>query len=253
MTALPNIDQFNGNVTQGGYKAANAQLITYLQETTSASTGKILLTTSGTFTVPNGVTQLFATATAGGGGGSSVYGCGGGGGQSIKRFPITVTPGQIISYIIGTGGVGSKNDHPNGTTDYTTVGNVSGSDGTVTSFGSYFSLAGGKGATAIINGSSINYHGGKAGGLNATDGENVVTSIMTGTTYSYNGGKGGSSLLGIGGTGGHYSLISFDSTVGNDGAGNGSGGGGGSLYQSGSTGAWTRAGSGSDGIIILEW
>lgn len=73
---------------------------------------KTTITTSGTFTVPAGVSKLkiFATGGGGGGGGSitgdgPTPGSGGGaGGTAISE--IIVTPGQVINVAIGAGGAG---------------------------------------------------------------------------------------------------------------------------------------------------
>lgn len=256
-TTLPEKSQLTGNVTEGQFKSGLNQLVDYISENvgSGSTTGKNIFTTSGTFTVPAGVTQIYVSGCGGGGGGSSVYGCGGGGGASIYRRPITVTPGQSISYVVGSGGSGNTNAHPSGTSDYSKIGNVSGTAGTLTSFGSYFSLAGGSGATANVNGSSVDYYGGAAGGTGGTDGDTISMSvyIISSGVMSYNGGSGGSSMFGVGGCGGHYSVLSYSSSIGGNGAGFGAGGGGGALYQNGSVGSWTKAGSGSDGILIIEW
>ncbi|WP_186373789.1 phage tail protein, partial [Yersinia rohdei] len=63
-------------------------------------------TSSGSFIVPEGVTQIWVSAVAGGGGGGSSLatnsssfvtgGSGGGAGQSVIGFLLTVTPGQVI-------------------------------------------------------------------------------------------------------------------------------------------------------------
>lgn len=75
-------------------------------------------TTTGSFTVPAGVTRLYVLASGGGGGGGAgasdagppsvdrVGGTGGTGGQAVSV--LTVTPGDSVSFTIGAGGVGSN-------------------------------------------------------------------------------------------------------------------------------------------------
>lgn len=75
-------------------------------------------TATGSFTVPAGVTRLYALASAGGGGGAGGFsdagppsvtyagGTGGTGGQAVSV--LTVTPGDSVSFTIGAGGVGSN-------------------------------------------------------------------------------------------------------------------------------------------------
>lgn len=80
-------------------------------------TGFATLTTSGSFTVPAGVTELCISAVAGGGGGgsggggdSSFFGGGGGSGgagESVVKRKFAVAPGTVINITIGSGGVGS--------------------------------------------------------------------------------------------------------------------------------------------------
>ncbi|HEY3478372.1 MAG TPA: hypothetical protein VGL02_05655, partial [Streptomyces sp.] len=66
-------------------------------------------TQDGTFTVPDGVTQLTVTAigAGGGGGGDSVqpgvasWGGGGGGGGAIVQCMLPVSPGQVFTVSVG--------------------------------------------------------------------------------------------------------------------------------------------------------
>lgn len=75
----------------------------------------------GTWTVPAGITRIVVEAWGGGAGGSSLAG-GGGGGYVRARF--VVTPGQVISYVVGGQGVGVSTDltNANGQSSSVTVG-----------------------------------------------------------------------------------------------------------------------------------
>ena len=248
MATLPTVEELTGVITQGGFKNAIAKLRNYVAENVGANggTGKQIITATGTWTVPDGVTQIYVSGCGAGGGGSTMWGCGGGGGQSCYRTPLTVTPGENISVAIGTGGAGNMNNT-------SSSNSLNGNDGTNTSFGSYLTLAGGKGAAVTF--SSFLYNGGAAGGTNGTPGETMKTGFYASSSnYTLVGGQGGSSLFGVGGTGG---VVNVQNTSvkyeGGNGIGWGSGGGGGgAAYISGTT-TWWVAGNGANGVIIIEW
>ena len=210
-------------------------------------------TASGSFTVPAGVTQIFASGCAGGGGGGAGSGGagvghvgsgggGGGAGQSINRVPFTVTPGQVIAITIGGNGVGGGID----------PGGGSGNPGT----------AGGNtviGALATLTGG-----GNGLGGLNATSGAAAgavggsgfpvggIGSDATSGNASAGGGIGASSPFGGGGPpgrGGATPAATPGQIAGGFGAG---GGGGGGSYAPGS-GSGGTGGPGSAGLVIIEW
>ncbi|MDR0249947.1 MAG: hypothetical protein LBI35_01315 [Burkholderiales bacterium] len=98
---------------------------------------------SGNFTVPNDVYLIWLSMCAGGGGGaiagstSNGAGASGGSSSSIIRLPMVVTPGQIIPYIVGTGGSYANRG--------TTSGSLYAGSGTESVFGD-LKCAPGKGA-----------------------------------------------------------------------------------------------------------
>lgn len=98
---------------------------------------------SPSWTVPAGVTKLYVELWGGGGGGSKDAGAGAGG---YIMALINVTPGDVLPYSIGTGGLG---------------GGTSGADGTNSSF-TFGTVAlyaiGGEGA--VTNGINVNYGSG---------------------------------------------------------------------------------------------
>lgn len=75
----------------------------------SSKDKKQTFTSSGTFTVPEGVYTLFVTMCGGGGGrsvmgvGGYTYGGGGAGGYYIN-YPLAVTPGDVLTITVGAGG-----------------------------------------------------------------------------------------------------------------------------------------------------
>ena len=77
------------------------------------SVGEALFTSSGTWTVPSGVSTIVLTGCGGGGGGAGGHtadpGGGGGGGSSavcVSTMPVMVTPGATLTITIGGGGNG---------------------------------------------------------------------------------------------------------------------------------------------------
>lgn len=183
-------------------------------------------TIDGTFTVPVGVTGVFLTMIGGGGGGASSYqgqngngATGGAAGELLIRFPLRVTPGDVIPVLIGAGGVQEKD------TAFT------GTPGGNTSFGTTVAL----GARLVLTG------GGPRGGVGTAPpsyGDSETPAQFGGS----GGGRGGAS--GVPPSGGH------DGTAGNGSGGLFVGGGGGLQnggYGGGGGGAGTIWGPGGDG------
>ncbi len=130
--------------------------------------GLKVFTSSGTFTVPEGVTTIYVSMCGGGGGGNnnltSTW-AGGGGAAAVYKKQFTVIPGESIPITVGIGG-------------------STGSTGGTSSFGSYFSCAGGGGG-APAGSYGLGAPGG-AGGERGTQG------------------IGGASLFGIGASSSSY-------------------------------------------------
>ena len=192
-----------------------------------------VFTSSGTFTVPAGVSKVKVTVVGGGGGGAgtnSGYGAGyngggngGAGGAAIGVF--SVTPGPAYTVTVGAGGAAGTGAAPP----------TNGGAGGTSSFGSLASATGG------VEGSNTN--GGNAGG---TGGSGL------GGTLNVSGGDGGdgqgdgivfasvggASLLGGGGRAANG--VGYSGTV--------PGSGGGGAY-----GAANNGGAGANGIVIVEY
>ncbi|HOM91004.1 MAG TPA: hypothetical protein PKW65_09780, partial [Bacteroidia bacterium] len=95
-------------------------------------------TSSGTFTVPAGVTTVQVEAWGGGGAGGGVAsgflppnraGGGGGGGAYLKNTSVTVIPGSTVTITVGAGGTG--------------VNGADGNNGGASSFGGLVTVSGG--------------------------------------------------------------------------------------------------------------
>ena len=176
-------------------------------------------TGSGSFTVPANVTKLSVDmcGAGGGGGGGSDYGSGGGGsGGWYTNEVVNVTPGQVLSYSIGSGGTGSS----------------TGAAGGNTTFGSLTCTGGAGGSRGSW---------GNSGTPNGVDGQN-------GSLYTGAGGvagQGGTSPHGSGGKGGIGGGPGSTGPAGSAGSGYGSGGGGGCNNANG--------GNGTGGYIKIRW
>lgn len=119
--------------------------------------------TSGTFIVPQGCRSIEVYVIGGGGGGGKTGhagGAGGGGGQVVHQT-ISVSPGQIIPYVIGQGGVASSYGS-------TTFSYKKGTNGEDSYFGDIIAKGGDVGGSAY---GMPDYYGGW-GGINYTKGGN---------------------------------------------------------------------------------
>lgn len=165
---------------------------------TSSAGGSQLFVASGTFTVPSGVSSVWATIIGGGGGGgggqyvSNIhYGGsdGGFGGQWCGR--ISVTPGQVEPVTVGQGGVGNNSG-----------GN--GGSGTASSFAGVIA-GGGAGGVTKASPDSQQATGSVSGGFNYGPGRinlyaqevrpnatNATSAVGYSPTGAYSPGAGGS-------------------------------------------------------------
>ncbi|CNI32897.1 tail fiber repeat 2-containing protein [Yersinia frederiksenii] len=213
-------------------------------------------TSSGSFIVPEGVFTIWVSGcAAGGGGGSSLStnsssfvtgGSGGGAGQPVIRFPITVTPGQVIPVTIGIGGTGATAATNNATAGGNTQLGVG---------GSLLNLIGGSPGTLSGGGASFpSNFGGPAGGVGYPAGSPAQdTSSYTATTASGgSGGQGASGPFGQAGPAGRGA--SGGSQPAGAGFGYGAGGSGaGGAYVSPVTAAGATGASGLNGYLAIEW
>jgi hypothetical protein len=141
-----------------------------------------VFTSSGTFTVPAGITRAKVTVVGGGGSGAAGAGGGGGGGGTAIEIVTGLTPAGTVTV---------------------TVGGVAGTS----SFGSYCSATGGAtvasitgGAGGVGSGGDINLSGSGGGGGGTGSGFSVYG---TGGSSSFGGGGYGN-INAAGGNGGNY-------------------------------------------------
>lgn len=195
--------------------------------TVSDPTGQQLFTSSGTFTVPTGVTSIAIVCIgAGGGGGGSdkddELGGGGGGGALAYVNNITTTPGQSLTVTVGTGGNGGGSGQ---------AGSAGGDSSVVLGGTTLCSAGGGQGGAIVDNGG--------AGGAGGT--------VITGTGGS--GGSGGNANDGTTGNGGGGGGAGGYSGNGGNGVANNSGASGGNGAGGAAGGAGRNAGGGGVGVL----
>lgn len=175
-----------------------------------------LFTTSGTFTVPKGVDEIYITVVGGGGGGGggNFYGYAGGKGgaaSAVYKAKCVVTPGATFTVTRGNGGNGGNGGTNSG---------VAGSAGGTSSFGALVSASGG---------------GGGGGGSNSANGANAAF----GNAYPFSLGAAANGANGTAGGAGYAgSTIWYGCGGGGGGGGNNAGG---------------KGGNGASGWILIEW
>lgn len=170
-------------------------------------------TSSGSFTVPCGVTSITVRCWGAGGGGATVGsgGSGGGGGGAFSESTLSVTAGTVYSVTIGNGGnPGSVGG--NTILDANIVVAVGGA-GAVTTTGGAGGLSSACTGTIKYNGgtganSSSGNGGGGGGGAGSTGAGNNGSGTTGGAAKANNGGTGGTGGSGFfgasGGVGGNY-------------------------------------------------
>lgn len=211
----------------------SAGLFAYHIETAQAST-TVTFTTSGSFTVPAGVTSLQVNAWAAGGGGfkhsggaTNGKGSGGGGGAFSALNTFAVTPEQTITYTVGIAGITGTGATAGGDSMFSASSTLlakGGSPGADTTGGAGGPASSGVGDVThsggtggAESGSTGGGGGGGAAGTTADGGTGGVNSGCTGGTA----GTGGASS---GGNGGHGGDTGTNATApGGGGAGGSSG------------------------------
>lgn len=191
----------------------------------SGFTSMQVFTSSGTFTVPAGVTRALVEVLGGGGGGGrtasedgSDFGTGGGGGGYARKVVTGLSAGGTVTVTVGTGGAKAGS------------GGTAGTDGGASSFGAHVSASGGAGGSASAD-ALVDGGVGSNGDINLQGGFGESHSVM-------NMSSGGSTQFGIGG-------IMKTSPLKKSAVGYGSGG-----YGANYT---TTAENGRPGIVIVYY
>ena len=240
-------------------------------------------TASGSYTIPAGYTKMDLFAVGGGSAGlhgfSRTIGSGGGGGGYTKTVAnISVTAGQSLSVIIGSGGSGVVGGPRRGGASYVNRASerlITANGGEDSSNSISVGMRGGSGGGAGGSGDRYNING-AAGGSNGSAGDSIsggssggsgqgttTRAWGSGTMYSGGGGGGGyyygasyQGVAGAGGSGGGGAGGSAGQagTGGRSGqAGTGGGGGGaGSYYLSSESGNTNLGGNGGSGVVLMK-
>ncbi|HLP14258.1 MAG TPA: T9SS type A sorting domain-containing protein [Flavobacteriales bacterium] len=218
-----------------------------------AQTATQTYTSSGTYTVPTGVTSItIEVVGAGGDGGSNGGGGGGGGGYAVGTF--SVSPGATLPVVVGVNGTGTVGGTTSVSTLISATGGANGSSGGVspggaggTGIGGFNNYTGGNGGNGTYT-----YFGGGGGGAagstgNGTNGGNTIPWTGICLTPGGTSGTGGGTPGGDGGKGAGFADGSCTVTDPADGGSSYGGGGG------GGNGIGSLAGEGSDGYVIISW
>ena len=210
----------------------------------SAASGRQVLTSSGTFTVPANVRHIkvFMVGGGGDGGDADTKSGGGGGGGYPNTVGIDVSPGQQIGYAVG---------NRNSATVFGGYSAAAGKRGDGNGNGGNGGAGGGAyGQDGGSNGGNGGWNGDRSGGY----GSGSAVRGPDGVYYSGGGGGGGTSspARGVGGeTGGGMGGYPQASTqLSNWNGDDNTGGGGGGAGNARET--WS-AGRGGSGIIIVGW
>ena len=194
-----------------------------------------VFSSSGTFTIPSGVTALKITVIGGGGGGGSTSSApigGAGGGGTAVSYLTGLTPGGTLAVTIGAGGAQGGSYNTGGNGGNSTVASGTQSISTITGGGGIASRGSNQGAWIPSVGGTAS-----GGTLNLVGNPGTIALGDFGQGF-YWGGTGGCSILPGGG-------IGTNNGVG--GSGSAGGGAGGSA-----TGAYV-GGAGGAGIVFIEW
>ena len=219
-------------------------------------------TSSGTFSVPSGVTTIDVLVVAGGGSGGTHHGGGGGAGGLIYRPGFPVTPGGTVTVTVGDGGP-APNNFPS-----PSPGGERGEPGQDSVFGTLTAKGGGSGGYAASRAGGQGGSGGGNGGPGGATGPDGQATQPTqpGDSGTYGFGNAGGaqnncSTGGGGGAGGAGQAGHPTNGAGDGGIGRAytiadgttsvyyAGGGGGSFYPSTAPGGAGGQGGGGEGGI----
>lgn len=214
------------------YTGAALQMASPVRAPMSATT---VVSVSGNFNVPAGVTRIKYRIWGGGGGGGggpnaagSFAGTGGGGGGYTEGFA-SVTPGQVLACTVGAGGSPGPVFNSGGVGGTSAIAGIAqatgGSGGNYQSAASTTASPGGAGSLGAVN----------------LGGQNGSIVIRDGSTGNAIGGMGG---VGAGGGGGGGVASNAAPDVGKIPGGGGGGAGGPGGFN---------GGGGANGLIILEY
>jgi hypothetical protein len=199
----------------------------------------VTFTTSGSWTVPAGVTTITVEAWGGGGGGgrdnttgTDAGASGGGGGAYARKNTYAVTPGSVIAYTVGGAGTGD------------TTGTAATAGGT-TSFPTTSPVCSAGGGGGAVSGAA-----GTVGAAGTATVGDVLTSGAPGSIGVDNGANGSGGAGGAGANGGAGGSGGTDAAGT---AGTAPGGGGGGGEYNGSTASTRNGANGAAGQVRITY
>jgi hypothetical protein len=239
-------DTYNNFTDGASYVAGfSTTLVTEADTSTAGTNPDDASGTSGTFTVPSGITSVDIRAFGSGGGGSNPITCGGGGGGGYAEGTLAVTATQVLHVAVGRGGEVSPGSNPTPGTEsffgggFGTGGGASGgglsavlaesTETTLAAPDAY--VVGGSGGGGFNNGSGSKSKGGAGGGLIGFAGGQSAAFNQEGSSQTAGGGS--QTQGGEGGGGSTNSTALGKIYEGGDSIGNHSGGGGAGYYGGG--------------------
>ncbi|HDR9510655.1 TPA: hypothetical protein QDC03_005830 [Burkholderia cepacia] len=248
-------------------KTTYSQVLAAIQQLTgttiSTVKGIAKFTSSGSWTVPAGVTQIFLSGCAagsggaGGGGSTNVTGTGAGGaggnaGQSVTRQAYSVVPGSTVNITIGAPSPGGTAGLPTANGGSSSAGGNTVISGTGFNGGTSVTLVGGSGSTGGAYFSNAGVPSGGTPGANGFPKGSCGADGASGFNGNGCGGAGASCPFGGGGGSGRAGATGVDGSAGYGyGSGGGGGGGGYGLSSGGANGG--VGGTGMPGVAIIEW
>lgn len=167
--------------------------------TDTVATGSQYFNSSGTFTVPDGISALSVAVIGAGGGGAGGRGAagdgkGGGGGGFAKGNNLVVTPGETINVTVGNGGLGGTGD----SSGYKSFS--SNSSNTYYNWSPNYNTSGNSGNPSLLMRGNTVLIRGNGGTANAGGNGTVYSNYFNGST-AVAGGRAGSSGQGGGASG----------------------------------------------------
>jgi hypothetical protein len=203
--------------------------------------------TSGSFTVPFGVTSVTVECWGGGGRGGSTISDGtetggGGGGAYARKNSITVIPGNTYTVVVGSGSTTTAAGGDSYFINTTTVMAKGGSSG------QFNSSSGANGGPASASVGDVRWSGGRgANGSDASYGGGGGSSAGTAANGTNASGRTGATAPSGGGNGGN----GRNNSSGNGSAGSIPGGGGGGVRSG--TNENRTGGAGAAGQVVISW
>lgn len=204
---------------------------------TNPNPGFQVFTSSGTYTIPSGVTCAKITVVAGGGGGGGTsnagtdHASGGGSGSASIKWQCGLTPGNTLTVTVGVGGTGGTGAANGGTGTASSVSSGTQSITTITT---------NPGIGGFNSTVTIPFQGGNGGAVGSGGDMNLAGQVGYSPNANGPGGAGAPSFLG--GEPFTFSVNASNSTT------PGTGGAG-----AGTSGANNTGGNGGNGIVIFEW